>query len=89
MTKGMKNCRPAKAYAGGGKVEKTEKMPSGAQQWVRGKSRIDKMDTILGAERSRDATSAKNGVKPLLAMSRAVRDESDQFYRERGDKRRR
>jgi hypothetical protein len=33
-------------YSEGGKVERTETMPSGAQQWVRGETKGDKLETL-------------------------------------------
>jgi hypothetical protein len=78
-------------YAQGGKVEKTETMPSGAQQWVRGKTRADKMKTIAWSTTADGASRrfSKDAAKARSTMMNAFFDEDDKSRREHGDKTRR
>jgi hypothetical protein len=43
---GKKTNKGMAHYSEGGKVERTETMPSGAQQWVRGETKGDKLETL-------------------------------------------
>lgn len=60
----MKGCKHYKSkviskYADGGKVEKTRPMPDGSQQYVRGNTKSERLDTLIKAGRAADRQYSK------------------------------
>lgn len=85
--------KPVTKYKDGGKVLKTETMPSGAQQYTRGDTASARLETINGvakaATRRKDWNVRGKAVDGFIDEAKADRKKWDAAQRARGDGKRR